>query len=115
MSAHAGEIDERIADWTAERTRAEIIDVFEAHEAALGPVYSMADVFEGEHFDARDAVIVVNGDGEQRAERTVTRPATTGSRCGASFRNSARRPAASTTRGRNWAHMPARCCASERA
>ena len=64
---HSEEIDERIAAWVAERTREEVIDVFEAHEAALGPVYNMADIFADEHFDARDAVIAVER--ETQAER----------------------------------------------
>jgi crotonobetainyl-CoA:carnitine CoA-transferase CaiB-like acyl-CoA transferase len=56
---HSEEIDRRIADWMAERTREEVVDIFEDHEAALGPVYNMADIFDDEHFAARDAVIAV--------------------------------------------------------
>ena len=56
---HSEAIDERIAEWMAKRTREEIVDIFEDHEAALGPVYNMADIVEDEHFDARDAVIAV--------------------------------------------------------
>jgi len=65
---HSDEIDRRIAEWMSERTRAEVIDVFEEHEAALGPVYNMADIFEDEHYAARDAVIAVEGpnDGTRR-------------------------------------------------
>lgn len=61
------ELDELIADWMRERTREEVVDVFEEHEAAIGPVYNMADVAEDEHFEARDAVITVpdpDGDGD---------------------------------------------------
>jgi formyl-CoA transferase len=57
--AATAEIDARIAEWVGERTREEVVETFEAHEAALGPVYDMADIFEDEHFDARDAVVVV--------------------------------------------------------
>ena len=57
--AAAEEIDARIAEWVGERTREEVVETFETHEAALGPVYNMADIFADEHFDARDAVVVV--------------------------------------------------------
>ena len=79
--AAAGEIDARIAEWVGERTRETVVETFEANEAALGPVYSMADIFEDEHFDARDAVVVVQragsdgggedstGDSEDEGER----------------------------------------------
>ena len=69
--AGAADIDERIAGWMAERTREEVIDVFEDHEAALGPVYNMADIFEDEHFDARDAIVVVEDDDREVAMRGV--------------------------------------------
>lgn len=59
------EIDARIAEWVGERTREEVVETFEAHEAALGPVYNMADIFEDEHFDARDAVVVVERAGTE--------------------------------------------------
>jgi formyl-CoA transferase len=62
--ADAEAIDERIADWMAERTRAEVLEAFEAAEAAVGPVYNMADIFADEHFAARDALVDV-GDGEE--------------------------------------------------
>jgi crotonobetainyl-CoA:carnitine CoA-transferase CaiB-like acyl-CoA transferase len=66
----SAEIDARIAAWVGERTREEVVETFAAHEAALGPVYNMADIFEDEHFDARDAVVVVEraGDDEGAAE-----------------------------------------------
>jgi formyl-CoA transferase len=71
--AASAEIDARIAEWVGERTREEVVETFEAHEAALGPVYNMADIFEDEHFDARDAVVVVeragrDGGDENEAE-----------------------------------------------
>ena len=69
--AGAEDIDDRIADWMAERTREEIVDIFEDHEAALGPVYNMADIFADDHFDARDAVIVVEDDDREVAMRGV--------------------------------------------
>jgi len=66
--AHAEEIDELIADWMAERTREEIVDTFEAEEAALGPVYSMADIFEDDHFEARNAVLFIDDSDQQASD-----------------------------------------------
>jgi crotonobetainyl-CoA:carnitine CoA-transferase CaiB-like acyl-CoA transferase len=69
---HSDDIDQRIADWMAERTREEVVGIFEDHEAALGPVYNMADIFDDEHFDARDAVIAVeSAEGTERRMRGV--------------------------------------------
>lgn len=59
---NADELDEIIADWMAERTREEIVSTFEANEAAIGPVYSMADIFEDPHFEERDAIVTVDDD-----------------------------------------------------
>ncbi len=57
--AHVEELDEIIQDWMGKRTREEIIDIFEAHDAAAAPVYNTKDIFEDEHFRARDAIIEV--------------------------------------------------------
>lgn len=56
---HADELDDIIADWMAERTREEVVEAFEENEAAIGPVYSMADIFEDPHFEERDAIVAV--------------------------------------------------------
>jgi formyl-CoA transferase len=56
---HADELDDIIAEWMAARTRDEVVAAFEAHDAPVGPVYSMADIFENPHFDERDAIVAV--------------------------------------------------------
>jgi crotonobetainyl-CoA:carnitine CoA-transferase CaiB-like acyl-CoA transferase len=38
--------------WCAERTQAEVMDVFTAAEAAIGPVMSMADISVDPHYAA---------------------------------------------------------------
>jgi crotonobetainyl-CoA:carnitine CoA-transferase CaiB-like acyl-CoA transferase len=60
--ANGDALDALIDDWMGTHTREEVIETFETHEAALGPVYSMADIFEDTQFDERDAVIVVEDD-----------------------------------------------------
>jgi formyl-CoA transferase len=57
--ANAALIDEIIRAWMAEHTRDEIIRVFEQHEAALGPVYNVADIFEDPHVKARENIVAV--------------------------------------------------------
>lgn len=59
---HADELDAIIADWMADHTREEVVETFEANEAAIGPVNNMADIFEDEHFEARDAIVTVEDD-----------------------------------------------------
>lgn len=78
---HVDELDAIIGEWMREHTREEVVDIFEEHEAAIGPVNNMADIFEDEHFAAREAVIYVEddsagdsderGDGDERGEREV--------------------------------------------
>lgn len=69
--AHVEELDEIIGDWMADHTREEVIDIFEEHEAAIGPVYNMADIFEDPHFEARDSVITVEDGDEEVGMRGV--------------------------------------------
>ncbi|WP_266081118.1 CaiB/BaiF CoA transferase family protein [Haladaptatus caseinilyticus] len=59
---HVEELDSIIGAWMSEHTRAEVIDIFEEYEAAIGPVNNMADIFDDEHFDDRDAIIYVEDD-----------------------------------------------------
>jgi crotonobetainyl-CoA:carnitine CoA-transferase CaiB-like acyl-CoA transferase len=61
---HVEELDAIIDDWMSNHTRDEVIDIFEEHEAAIGPVNNMADIFDDEHFGDRDAIIYVE-DGER--------------------------------------------------
>lgn len=58
--ANVEALDAVIADWTRRRTTEEAIDVLESHDAIVGPVYDMADVFADAQFDARDDVVEVD-------------------------------------------------------
>jgi crotonobetainyl-CoA:carnitine CoA-transferase CaiB-like acyl-CoA transferase len=55
------EIDAHMAEWIAQRTQAEVIDAFTKAEAAIGPVYSMADIAVDPHFAARKSIVEVDG------------------------------------------------------
>ncbi|MFC7229788.1 CoA transferase [Salinirubellus salinus] len=59
---HGDELDAIIADWMAERDREEILRVFEEHEAAIGPVYDTADIFDDDYFWERGALERVDDD-----------------------------------------------------
>ena len=56
---HRDELEARMREWCAVRTRAEVIAVFEKAEAAIGPVYDMADIAKDKHFAYRHAVTTV--------------------------------------------------------
>lgn len=58
-AAHTAELDEIIGGWIGQRTLAEVMASFEDAQAAVGPVYSIADIFEDAYFQAREAIISV--------------------------------------------------------
>jgi formyl-CoA transferase len=51
------EIEGLIADWAAERDAKEIDDVLNEAGVICGPIYTIADIFEDEHFKARDMLL----------------------------------------------------------
>lgn len=57
--AHKEELDEAIGAWMDEHTIDEVLAVFEQFEAALGPIYSIADIFQDPHFAARESIVTV--------------------------------------------------------
>ena len=59
--AHREEIDARLAGWTAARTMDEVLAEFEAVDAAVAPVYDMADIFADPHLRDRGSVVEVDG------------------------------------------------------
>jgi crotonobetainyl-CoA:carnitine CoA-transferase CaiB-like acyl-CoA transferase len=58
---HRDELEARMAAWIAERTEAEVLAAFEAAQAAIAPVMSMADIATDPHYAARHAIEVVDG------------------------------------------------------
>ena len=59
---HREELDEIIGTWIAERTQDEVLRVFEAHEAAIAPVYDIAQIFDDPHYRFRKAIVTVDDD-----------------------------------------------------
>jgi crotonobetainyl-CoA:carnitine CoA-transferase CaiB-like acyl-CoA transferase len=58
---HREELDRIVADWVGTRTSEEVLARFEAAEAAIAPVYSMADLLADPHIAAREAMVEVDG------------------------------------------------------
>ena len=53
---HQDELDQAIGDWIGERTADEVLDRFAEHEAAIAPVYSIAEIFEDPQYRARETI-----------------------------------------------------------
>ncbi len=60
-TAHRGELESLMAEWCRARTRPEVIAAFEAAEAAIGPVLDMAEIAVDPHYEARGAIVEVDG------------------------------------------------------
>ena len=58
---HREELDRIVADWIAARPSAQVLDEVAAAEAAIAPVYTMADVAEDAHVRERQAIVEVDG------------------------------------------------------
>ena len=53
------EVDRAVATWIRERTRDEVIDAFTAAQAAIAPVYDVAELMDDEHVRAREVFVDV--------------------------------------------------------
>lgn len=53
-------LNEEIEEWTRQRTTDEAIEILEAHDAIVGPVNDMEDIFEDEQYQARDDFVEVD-------------------------------------------------------
>jgi len=60
-AAHREELDAAVAGWIGARSSREVLDAFEAAEAAIAPVYAMRDVLDDPHVRARHVFIEVDG------------------------------------------------------
>ena len=59
--AHRDELDLLVGDWIAARPSDEVLAEFEAVEAAIAPVYTMADLLADPHVLEREAIVEVDG------------------------------------------------------
>jgi crotonobetainyl-CoA:carnitine CoA-transferase CaiB-like acyl-CoA transferase len=60
-AAHRDELDAIVRAWIAARPSDEVMDAFASAEAAIAPVYTMAEVLADPHVRARDVFIEVDG------------------------------------------------------
>jgi crotonobetainyl-CoA:carnitine CoA-transferase CaiB-like acyl-CoA transferase len=58
---HRAELDALVGDWIGARPSTEVLAAFEAAEAAIAPVYTMADLAADPHVAARKALVEVDG------------------------------------------------------
>jgi len=58
---HRDELNFLLTSWCRERTQADVIRIFEEADAAVGPVYDMADIAHDPHFAARRMIEQVEG------------------------------------------------------
>jgi crotonobetainyl-CoA:carnitine CoA-transferase CaiB-like acyl-CoA transferase len=58
---HRDELEQIMADWCLARPQADVIRAFTAAEAAIGPVYDMADIAADPHYAARGTIVDVGG------------------------------------------------------
>jgi crotonobetainyl-CoA:carnitine CoA-transferase CaiB-like acyl-CoA transferase len=56
---HADELDEYVGGWIAQRDAAEVIKAFEEAQAAVAPIYDIADVFNDPQYQALDTITTV--------------------------------------------------------
>ena len=56
---HRKLLQELMGTWCSSRTRDEVVAIFEQAEAAVGPVFDMADIASDPHFAARNMIQVV--------------------------------------------------------
>jgi formyl-CoA transferase len=56
---NADELDDIIQSWIGKRSREEVAEHFDEHGVPVAPVYNIEDIFEDEHYRAREAVITV--------------------------------------------------------
>jgi crotonobetainyl-CoA:carnitine CoA-transferase CaiB-like acyl-CoA transferase len=58
---HRDELEQIMVDWCRARAQHEVIEAFTTAEAAIGPVYDMADIAADPHYAARGAITDVGG------------------------------------------------------
>jgi crotonobetainyl-CoA:carnitine CoA-transferase CaiB-like acyl-CoA transferase len=60
-TTHRLELEDAMQAWCATRDRTEVLEAFTAAEAAIGPVYDMADIAADPHYAARGAITDLDG------------------------------------------------------
>jgi crotonobetainyl-CoA:carnitine CoA-transferase CaiB-like acyl-CoA transferase len=68
-------LDAFIGDWIGRHTTPEVMAAFEAQQAVIGPIYSIADIFEDPQYQARDTITTVDDPklGPARVQNAIPR------------------------------------------
>jgi len=61
-SAHEEQLDALIGEWIGARARTQALEALSAHGVPCAPIYTVADIFEDEHFKARDMLLELPDD-----------------------------------------------------
>lgn len=72
---HQATLDRYIGGWIAEHDYAEVLAGFEAAQAVIGPIYSIADIFEDPQYKARETITTVDDPrlGPARTQNAIPR------------------------------------------
>jgi len=57
---YADELDEAVGSWISERTTDEVVEAFEEANAAITPIYNIADIMQDPQYQALDSIITVD-------------------------------------------------------
>lgn len=58
--ANKDQLDELISEWIGARPATEVLEKFEEAGAVIGPIYSIADIFEDAQYQARETITTVD-------------------------------------------------------
>ncbi len=56
---HQAELDDIVANWSAQHTISDLIDILEESGVPAGPIYRAPEMLEDAHFKARQAIIKI--------------------------------------------------------
>jgi formyl-CoA transferase len=57
---HVDELDDILSSWIGQRTREDVIRIFREGQAAIAPIYSIADIVDDPHYQARETLTRVD-------------------------------------------------------
>lgn len=72
---HQGELDQFIGGWIGRHTAAAVQAAFEEQQAVIGPIYSIADIFQDPQYIARETITTVDDPilGKARVQNAIPR------------------------------------------
>ena len=71
-------VDGLVADWIKQRDQKEVLAAFEEAEAAIGPAYDIAQIFEDPQYQARDDIVALDDEDLGHIRMTAAFPVMSG-------------------------------------